>query len=59
MFTNFTIGILLGLGASAWVYSKMMRKTGNNTKTALIVAGVAGAVALLLAVTLLNFIPTN
>ena len=59
MFTNFTIGILLGLGVGAWVYSKVQRKSGGNTTNSTIVAGIATAIAFLLAVTLLSFIPGN
>lgn len=54
MFSNFTIGLLLGAGFAAWVYSKMMRSTGGNTQNALIVAGVAGLAAMAAAVTILG-----
>ncbi len=40
---------MLGAGVAAWTYSKIMRSTGNNTQNALIVAGVAGVFAFVLA----------
>lgn len=38
-------GFLVGASLSAWVYSKILRSTGGNTKNALIVAGCAGGAA--------------
>ncbi len=38
------IGLLAGAGVGAWIYSQGMRRTGGNTKSALIVAGVVGAI---------------
>ena len=52
--SNLTIGFLVGAGFAAWVYSKVMRSTGNNTKNALIVAGVAGVFSMVLVSTLLG-----
>lgn len=52
--SNITIGFLLGIGLAAWVYSKLMRSTGGNTKNSLIVAGAAGLGAMVLLVTLLG-----
>jgi hypothetical protein len=45
MFSNVTIGILFGLGVAAWVYSKVQRRSGGNTKNALIVGGLVGVLA--------------
>jgi hypothetical protein len=53
---NTTIGILFGLGFGAWIYSKVYRSTGGNSKSAILVAGGAGLVAFLLIVTLLGII---
>ncbi len=41
MFSGTVIALMLGAGTSAWVYSQVMRRTGNNTKSSVIVAGVA------------------
>lgn len=57
--SNLLIAFLVAVGFSAWVYNKTMHSTGNNTKTALIVAFVAGTISLLLVTTLLGFIPEN
>jgi hypothetical protein len=54
MFSNLTIGFLLGAGFGAWVYSKMYRSTGGNTKNALVVATIAGVFGMALVVTLLG-----
>ena len=52
--SNLTIGFLVGAGFGAWVYSKVMRSTGNNTKNALIVAAIAGVFSMMLVATLLG-----
>jgi hypothetical protein len=57
--TNAFIAILLGAGAAAWVYGKVMRSTGNNTQNALIVSGVAGVAGFILMLLLLNMIPST
>lgn len=54
---NGFIAFLLGAGFAAWVYSKAMRQTGNNTQSALIAAGGAGFVAFLLMLLVLSMIP--
>ena len=54
MFSNLTLGLLLGAGCAAWVYSKMMRSTGNNTQNSLIVAASAGVGAMVLIMILLG-----
>jgi hypothetical protein len=56
MLPNFLVGLMLAAGIAAWVYSKMMRQTGNNTQHALIVAGVAGGFAFLLMMVILSTI---
>lgn len=35
--SNVMIAILFALGAGAWVYSKMYRRTGGNNKNAIII----------------------
>ncbi len=56
MFSNFTIGLLFGIGFGGWVYSKMYRRTGGNNQTSLIVAAISGVVALVAVVTILGII---
>ncbi|MES2971735.1 MAG: hypothetical protein V4702_05435 [Patescibacteria group bacterium] len=52
--SNVTVGLLMGIGFAAWVYSKLMHSTGGNTKNALIVATCAGVGAAVLLTTLLS-----
>lgn len=44
----------MGAGFGAWVYSKMMRSTGSNVKSSLVVAAVAGVFGMLIVSTLLG-----
>lgn len=57
--SNYTIALLLSLGASAWIYNKVYRSTGGNTKSSLVVAGSAALLLFLVTVTLLGMIPSN
>jgi hypothetical protein len=56
MFSNLTIGLIAGAGVAAWVYSKMYRSTGGNSKNAVIVAACAGLGTLVLLVTILGIV---
>ena len=55
--SNTIVALLVGAGLSAWVYSKTMRSTGNNTQNSLIAAGAAGFVAFILMWIIMGFIP--
>lgn len=57
--SNGLVAFLFAIGAAAWVYSKFNRKTGGNTQSAVIGAGVVGLVVFVLAFTLLALLPTN
>jgi predicted ABC-type exoprotein transport system permease subunit len=46
--SNFVIALLFALGSGAWIYSRLMRTTGNNKKNSLIAAIIAGAVICLI-----------
>lgn len=43
------IAFLFAIGGATWVYSKMMRTTGNNTGAVMVVAGLAFAFIFLIA----------
>lgn len=57
MFSNFVIGLLAGLGFGAWVYAKVRRTSGGNTQSALVVAGCAAGITLVVIMIALSFIP--
>ena len=54
MTSNLMIGFIAGLGLAAWVYSKIYRSSGGNTKNALIVAAAAGFGAMVLLIIVLG-----
>lgn len=56
---NALVSFLLGIGFAGWVYAKIYRSTGGNTKSALVVAGASGFVAFILMMIILGFIPSN
>lgn len=48
------IGLMLGAGVATWVYNKIYRSTGGNSKNAAIVAGIAGVGSCLAAILIYN-----
>ncbi len=54
---NGIIAFLVALSASVWIYSKLMRSTGGNTKSALAASAISAVVIFLLALFALGFIP--
>ena len=55
--SNGVIAFMLAIGASAWIYAKLMRTTGGNTKSALMGAGISGVLLFVLTLIVLSFIP--
>ena len=54
MGSNLFLGLVLGMAAGTWIYTKMMRSTGNNTKNSLTVAGIGGLFAMIVFIIILN-----
>lgn len=54
---NLMVSFFAGAGVTAFVYSKIMRSTGGNTQSALIVAGSAGAAGFVVMMIIMNAIP--
>jgi len=50
------VALLFAIGAGTWVYTKVMRTTGGNTKNAAIVACISGAFAFVVLLLILNTI---
>lgn len=50
------IGFLFAVGFSAWLFARMQRSTGGNTKSSIIVAAGAGLVSFLFIVIVLGMI---
>lgn len=46
--SNALLSFLFAAGASTWLYSKMMRQTGNNAQTSILVSGGAGLILFML-----------
>lgn len=53
---NWMAALIFAVGAGAWLYNIMMKQTGNNTKTSLIIAGIAAIFLLVLFWTILDFV---
>lgn len=50
------VGFFAGMGVSAWVYSKIMRSSGGNTQSSIIVASCAGLAAMAAMVVIMNMV---
>lgn len=57
LMSTFLIGLFVAAGAGAWAYSKIQRRTGGNTQTSLMMAGIAAVLAFLFIVIVFSFIP--
>lgn len=55
----FLIALMLGIGAAAWVYNKVMNRTGGNTQNALVIASVSGIMAFVITWTVLAMIDSS
>jgi p-aminobenzoyl-glutamate transporter AbgT len=53
---NGVIAFLAGIAAVAWIYNKMLRKTGNNKQSSAVIAGVSGVLIFILIFIVLGFI---
>jgi hypothetical protein len=54
--SNGVIAFLIGLGFAGWMYSKIYRSTGGNTRNALITAGVAGLAVFVIIFIIFNMV---
>jgi len=54
MFSNALIAFIGAIGVSGWIYSKIQRQTGNNTKSSLTVATAVGGLVFLVLIVLLS-----
>ncbi|HSX46810.1 MAG TPA: hypothetical protein VLF87_02365 [Patescibacteria group bacterium] len=54
MFTNLTIGFLAGAGFAGWVYSKLYRSSGGNSRNAAIGALCAGLAVMVILTAILS-----
>lgn len=54
--SNAMIGFLFAVGFSAWLYARMQRSTGGNTKSSVIVAACSGLIAFLFITIVLGMI---
>jgi hypothetical protein len=53
---NFTIAFFTALGFSVWVYSKLMRSTGGNTKSSLTATAIIGVLTFIVMLVILGIL---
>lgn len=56
---NSIIAFLVAISATTFIFAKLQRSTGGNTKSAAIGAGIAGLLILILSIFLLRLLPAN
>lgn len=54
--SSWLIALFFSVGASTWLYTKLMRRSGNNTKQSVIVTIIAGAVIFLVSFSIISLI---
>jgi hypothetical protein len=52
---SWVIAFLFAIGGATWVYSKLMRSTGNNTSSVLVASGIAFLFLFLILWSVLSF----
>lgn len=56
---NGLIAFLFSIGTATWVYTKVIRRTGGNTQSTLIVSGAAGVIVFIVMFTVLLLITSQ
>lgn len=54
--SNALTGLLFGIGLGGWIYTMMMRQSGGQTQTSIIVAAVAGLIGFFVVYTTLGLV---
>jgi uncharacterized membrane protein SpoIIM required for sporulation len=54
MFSNAFVALIIAGGLGVWIYNKLMRQTGGNTKSSLTGAAVSAGIIFLVVVTLVS-----
>ncbi len=57
--SDFLIAFLATASASTWVYTKAQRRTGGNTRNALMVAVAMGVIVFIVMMTILNLVANS
>jgi hypothetical protein len=50
------ISLMFTVGAATWIYTKLQRISGNNTKQSLIAASIAGAMMFIVVYSIFNLL---
>lgn len=53
---NGLIAFLIAVSATAWIYNKLMKTTGGNTKSAVTAAAISGGVIFLFLIVILGML---
>lgn len=54
--SNFVISLLIAAGSGTWIYTKLQRKSGNNTQQSLIASGISALILFIVLMVILNMI---
>lgn len=54
--SNAFIALILAVGAGTWVYSKLLRTTGNNVRSAITAALISGVLLFFVSLFVITFI---
>jgi len=59
MFSATLIALISAASAAVWAYSKAMRRTGNNSKNAVTVGGLAGLFVFIVVFTIIKIVDSS
>lgn len=54
--SNFVISLLVAAGSGTWIYTKLQRKSGNNTRPSLVASAIAALFIFIVLIVILNMI---
>lgn len=55
--SNSVLALIVAVSASAWIYNKLLRTTGNNAKNAAIGAAISGVMIFVVVLIIAGFLP--
>ena len=56
MFSDLVIAIFIGLGIGTWVFTKVQRSSGGNTKSSATAGAVAGVFSIVILTIVIQFV---
>ena len=57
--SNALISFLVAISFATWIFTKQLRRSGQNTKSAVVVAGIAGVICFVVILTVVIMVDSS